>query len=127
MANKYRQLAGIKEVTDDIYLKLAYILKKIKDLPEPQDDEDDNLDARDAEGSVLPVEKICWYKLNDARAHETIKRTHSKTKGQPATSPAKGYSEKDGKINMFHNINERSRGNHSPASARVYNDADSFD
>ena len=60
-ANKYRQLAGIKEVTDDIYIKLdniqsvlGYILEKIKDLPEPVKD-DDNLDARDAEGTVLPI------------------------------------------------------------------------
>ena len=34
-AKKYRQLAGIKEVTDDIYIKLNYIFEKIKHLPEP--------------------------------------------------------------------------------------------
>ena len=70
-ADKYRQLAGIKEITDDIFLKLdnihsviGYLLAKVKDLPEPASPDatpvdageqtDDDLDARDASGSVLP-------------------------------------------------------------------------
>ena len=64
-ADKYRKLAGIKEITDDIFLKLdsihsvlGYILAKTKDLPEPVPlpvANQEDLDARDAEGPVLPV------------------------------------------------------------------------
>lgn len=64
---KTRKMLSTPELAKDIYLKLdnihatlGYILAKTKDLPEPVKDlgeqTDDEIDARDAEGTVLPVE-----------------------------------------------------------------------
>jgi len=64
-ADKYRKLVGIKEITDDIYLKLnsiqtvlGYLLEKTKDLPEPTSE------ASNATAMPFPVEKKISEEVN---------------------------------------------------------------